>query len=446
MTSPRTTFLIFGGASDLASRLLIPGIADYWSTYPDQEIRVLGIGREAPDDYREFVADAIRNGEAGEVSPDVAEKLADTAIFAVLDATDVDDVTHALTEAHAHGGHVVLYYALAPEVTAESVDVLAQVDLPDNTVLAVEKPLGTDAESAAELEEKLLRVVDEDDLFRVDHFLNETATRNLIGLLESNRIFQAGWSNTDVESIAIVFDESLGLEGRAEFYDSTGAARDMLQSHLLMTLTHILAAGSTAEVNDLFDAMSADLSTARRARYTAGTVAGSQLPDYAEEEGVDPDKETETLAQFSVRVDTERWSGVPMTLRSGKAIGEPLQAITINYRPADTAPASDAPPTRLVIPFDDLVRIDVNITDYADRDNLRPARLTGTLQPSRLTPYARVVRAIVTNDHATEVPPGGAERAWKVIQPVLDAFADGSVPLDEYEAGTHGPSSWWNEM
>ncbi|MDR7329946.1 glucose-6-phosphate dehydrogenase [Corynebacterium guangdongense] len=437
-----TTFLILGGQSDLAGRLLIPGIADYLSQVPDAEIRIVGSGRSEVEDYPGYVRDAVRDSDVGGLDESVVTALADAATWITADATSAEDMSRAVAKAGADGGPLILYYALAPTVTEESVQTLREVDLPEGTVLAMEKPFGTDAASAAELEEKLLRVVEEKNLFRVDHFLAESATLNLVGVLDANRIFQAGWSAEAVESIEVVHDESLGLEGRAEFYDATGALEDMLQSHLILTAASILAAGPGQDtITSILAAMNADVEHSHRARYTAGTVAGEELPAYVDEEGVDPARDTETLAQVRLHVDTERWRGVPVTLRSGKAIGDPLAAITVTYRPTEQDP--EAPTTRLVVPFGDELHVDLNVADHSDREQLRQTRLSGELSPSRLTPYARVVRALVEGDDSLEVPAGAPALAWSVLQPVIDAFDSGRIAMVEYPAGSHGPESFF---
>lgn len=440
------TFLILGGNSDLAGRLLIPGIADYLSLTPQASIRIVGSSRSDDNDYPGFIRDALHAADVDGVTDEVIDHLADTATWITADVTDRDELAAAVDHAvnHQPDARLVIYYGLAPDVTEDTVDHLRHLTLPEGTVLAMEKPFGVDAASAAELEDTLTAITDEDHLFRVDHFLSQSATINLIGALEANHLLQASWNHTAVEAIDIVYDEALGLEGRAEFYDSTGAAEDMLQSHLLNVAARILAATDPAtSVNDVLDAATADLSTARRARYTAGTVDGREMPAYADEEGVDPDQQTETLAQVSFTVDNEQWRGVPVTLRSGKAIGHALQAITVTYKPTEQHP--DAPTTRLVVPFEDKIALDVNVADHGDPDALQQVRLSSGLSPSRLTPYARVVKAIVTDDHAVEVPAGAPQRAWAVMQPVLDAFSSGEVPLDEYEAGSHGPQEWFDE-
>ncbi len=186
---------------------------------------------------------------------------------------------------------------MSPAITKLTVDALAQVDLPTGLEFALEKPFGTDADSARALTEALYRFTDEDHIVRSDHFLGMPGTVNLCGLMQTNRPLQATWHNGAVESVTFVFDETLGLEGRAKFYDATGAARDMLQSHLLQTMARSLADPADG-TNGAVEVLAATRlhgevrHAARRARYTAGEIDGHQLPDYASEDGVDASRGT----------------------------------------------------------------------------------------------------------------------------------------------------------
>lgn len=445
ITPTYVTFLILGGSGDLAQRMLIPGIADYLSLYAGKHnlsARIIGSGSTPQDDYGEFVRSSLTDSGAEGLDEDIVSALADTAQFIAADATDPEQLEE-LVEQSDDGGRLIIYFALPPAIAGSAAEGLAEAALPDKTVLAMEKPFGTDAASAAELDKKLLKVVDEDHLFRVDHFLYESAAINMVGILGANQLLQSGWNRDSVAAVRVIFDESLGLEGRAEFYDSNGAARDMLQSHLIQTAAHVLAAGGDTSAPEILDATSVDVSTARRARYTSGTIDGRELPSYTDEDGVDPERDTETLVQVQLSVDTDQWRGVPITLRSGKAIGDPRQEISVTYRATEQTP--DAPAPRLVVPFADELSVHLNVSDHSSADKLQQVKLRADLNPSRLTPYARVVRALVHHDHSAEVPAGGPGRAWEIVQPVLDAFADGEVDMEEYPAGSHGPDGWLEE-
>ena len=406
------TIVIFGGAGDLARRLLIPGIGEY-----SDSVRIIGVGREDVD-YPALVA---KSG---------AEHLAADAEFIVADATDPADLRRVL---EAAGEGAVLYFALPPAVSVAAVEVLADVDLPADLLFAMEKPYGGSAEEAEELDRRLLAVTDEEHIFRADHFLCEAAVANLCGLIRANLPLGATWSGEFIEAVDIIYDETLALEGRAEFYDSTGALRDMIQSHLLQVMAHILCVDGRAEPAGVLAVTSVVGGSVHRARYTAG----ADLPAYVDEEGVDPGRRTETLVQLELQVDLPRWRGTRMFLRSGKAIGDPEQAITVHYRaPEGLAPA------RLVLPFEDDMLLELNVPDPGDPEDLQRATLHSETVPSQLSPYGRVIRALLTRDSAVEVPVGTPQRAWEILDPVLEAFAADEIPLEEYPAGSGGPEAW----
>src|SRR5699024_3160595 len=167
--------------------------------------------------------------------------------------------------------------------------------------------------------------------------------------------------------------------------------RDMLQSHLLQVMAHALAADTDITVTDILAATNIDPDSLRRARYTAGEADGERLPDYAQEEGVDPERGTETLFQLTAHVDTDRWRGVPATLRSGKALGNPRREIAISYRREGYPEETELQPgSRLIFPFTDEVVIEANVSDHGYSHNLQRATLRTELVPSKLTAYGRV--------------------------------------------------------
>ena len=431
------TFVVLGGAGDLARRLLLPGLAEYAALDPGLEVEVVGVGYRPEDDYPSWVHCALT--EAG-ASPDVVARLVAHTSWETADATSSEDLGRLLS---GRTGRTIVYFALSPAITEKTVDALAHVDLPEGLEFVLEKPFGTDAVSAQALTTALHRFTDEEHIVRSDHFLGMSGTVNLCGLLETNRPLAGTWHTGDVEALTFVFDETLGLEGRAQFYDATGAARDMLQSHLIQTMAQSLADpadGPTGAAKILAaTSLGGDVaSAARRARYTAGPVGGHTMPDYASEEGVDASLGTETLAQVQLAVDTDQWRGVPVTLRSGKAIGDPRKEITVHYRPVGNAPG-----TTLRLSFDDdSVLMEVNVSDHGHAENLQRASFHTHLVPSKLSAYGRVVRSLVRRTGATELHADSPVRAWTILQPVFDAFADGSVPLEEYPAGSGGPAGW----
>lgn len=431
------TFVVLGGSGDLARRLLLPGLAQYMTEDPSLEVSLVGAGVSEENDYAESIRQALL--EAGAPAK-ATEALTARTSWMTVDATSPQDMQRLLG---GRTGRTILYFALSPAITKKTVDALAQVELPKGLEFALEKPFGTDADSARALTEALHRFTDEEHIVRSDHFLGMSGTVNLCGLLHTNAPLKATWDNRSVESVTFVYDETLALEGRAKFYDATGAARDMLQSHLLQTMARSLAdpadgtngaaviLAATRLHGDVVDA-------ARRARYTAGDIEGHSLPDYASEDEVDPSRGTETLAEVRLTVDTDDWRGVPITLRSGKAIGDPRQEITVQYRSV-----GDAKGTTLRLHFeDDSVLMEVNVADPRIHDSLQRATFHTNLVPSRLSAYGRVVRGLVKRDGATELHAESPVRAWEILQPVFNAFGNDDVPLEEYPAGSSGPKGW----
>ncbi|MGK7221302.1 glucose-6-phosphate dehydrogenase [Kocuria flava] len=445
------TLVILGASGDLTSRLLLPGLGTLLSTFPERRVEVVGTARDDAPEWPATVADAFAS--VGAEGPAV-EHARETARWVRCDVTDASDLRALLDDV---AGPVCLYFALPPAVTAAACEVMAGLDLPEDLVLALEKPVGTDLASARELNRLVGRLVPEERTFRVDHFLGMPAVLDLVGLRFANRMLEPLLNREHVESVEIVFDETLGLEGRAQFYDATGALRDMVQSHLLQVMALLLmeppASFDQAEIPVLTGHVLRATKpwggdpalTAVRGRYTAGHVGGKDLPDYTAEEGVDPGRGTETFAQVTLEVDTWRWNGVPVTLRSGKAIGSPRQEVVVTFRRPPHAYAQfphggEVAPNVLRLGLEE-ERLGLELNVGGPFDSRGMSRLTlssGTAEPG-LSAYGSVLRGVLDGDPAFSVRGDAAEQGWRIVEEVLAAFDDGRVPLQEYPAGSDGP-------
>jgi glucose-6-phosphate 1-dehydrogenase len=318
------TLVILGAGGDLTSRLLLPGLGSLLASSRGSALRVIGVDRDPLSDARW----RSRVGAAFRATPSPrGREVATSARYLQGDATNPDDLARVLA---ATTGRTALYFALPPAIAEQACRALERVGLPPDTVLALEKPFGVDLESARALNRQVARLVPEEQVFRVDHFLGKSTVINLIGLRFANRIFEPLLSSQNVAHVEITLEEELALEGRAGYYDRAGALIDMIQSHLLLVLAlATMEPPATVGSEDLRGAMAQvlratrpwnrDGSASRRARYTAGQVGRRQLPAYTSEPGVDRARKTETLAEMTVAVDTWRWAGVPFVLRSGKA-------------------------------------------------------------------------------------------------------------------------------
>lgn len=248
-------------------------------------------------------------------------------------------------------GRVILFFALPPAVTMKACEVLTGLELPEGTRLVMEKPFGADASGARALNDLLARLVPEDRVYRVDHYLGMSTVLNILGLRFANRMLEPVLNAEQVSYVEIVSDETLGLEGRAGYYDGTGALVDVIQSHLLQVLSLLaMEAPSTLGAKDFRDCKAQVLRAthvwnddparfSRRARYTAGKIDGRGLPSYVDEEGVDPGRATETFADVVFAVDTWRWAGVPFRVRTGKALGVSRKEAVVTFKEPPRVPS-----------------------------------------------------------------------------------------------------------
>ncbi|OOB90793.1 glucose-6-phosphate dehydrogenase [Rathayibacter sp. VKM Ac-2630] len=451
MTHSVSTLLILGATGDLSSRLLLPAIGQLLTREPDRRLHLVGAGREdwTQEHWHEVLSTSLATVETSGTG--AGDMVAGTR-YEQIDVTDPEALAALLASCE---GPVAIYFALPPAIAAKACDALAVHELPPGTVLALEKPFGVDEESARALNERLAALVPEERVHRVDHFLGRATVMNLLGLRFANRILEPLWSAEHIESVAIVYDEQLGLEGRAGYYDGAGALIDMIQSHLLQVLAVVaMEAPSTLDAADLRDAKGIVLRAtrireedgSRRARYTAGSVDGRELPAYASEEGVDPERGTETLAELTVEIDTWRWAGVPFTLRSGKALGERRREVVIRFKPVPHLPSgfhgTESPSVLRLFLAPDKMALELNINGPGDPYTLERASLEATFGAGELLAYGEVLSGILDDDPSLSVRGDAAEECWRIVQPALDAWRSGAVPLDEYPAGSAGPEGW----
>jgi glucose-6-phosphate 1-dehydrogenase len=449
----RQTLLILGAGGDLTARLLLPGLGALLSSGQAGPLALLGTGMEDWDDdrWRSRVRESF--ALAGASGPE-AEAVASGARYLRADVTQEGDLRRLLD---ACEGPPVVYFALPPAITERACRALIPIGLPEGSRLAMEKPFGTDAASAAALNDLLAQLVPEDHVHRVDHFAAMSTVLNILGLRFGNRMFEPLLSSEHVASVEIVFDESLGLEGRAGYYDGAGALVDMIQSHLLQVLSIVaMEAPPTLRAVDVRDGKAQVLrathvwgddpvASSRRARYTAGEIDGRRLPAYADEAGIDPDRKTETFAEIVVAVDTWRWAGVPFRLRSGKALGCPRTEVAVTFKLPQRVPAGlkchDRPDRlRIGIALDaGRVALELNISGPGDPFAIDPATLESDFGPGELPPYGEVLKGVLSGEPVLSVRGDMAVECWRVIAPVLQAWRRDEVPLEEYPAGSPGP-------
>jgi glucose-6-phosphate 1-dehydrogenase len=455
MTRSIGSLLLLGASGDLSGRLLLPAFGQLLDQEESRRDVVL-IGAAAEDWNADTWREQVKTSFAsGDVSEETLKSVLDTTRYEQADVTSVEDLKSLIDFCPPAPA---LYFALPPSVTAAACKSLQQLSLPEGTTLVLEKPFGTNQESAASLDQLLAELVPEEQVHRVDHFLGRSTVLNLIGVRFANRLFEPVWSNEHIERVDIVFDEQLTLENRARYYDKAGALMDMIQSHLLQVLA--LAAMepiAAANAMDLRDAKAQVLracrpwnndpvGAGRRARYTRGSIDDRDVPDYTAEPGVDPARNTETLAELVVEIDNWRWSGVPFRLRSGKALRERRKETLITFKPLPHLPTGlhgQAIPDQLRLSMGpDRMALEINVNGPSDPLILDRVALDTDLTPGRLPAYGEVLAGVLDGDPLLSVRGDTAEECWRIVDPVLQAWRDGKVAMEEYAAGSDGPSDW----
>lgn len=453
-TATEVTLVIFGASGDLTHRLLLPGLGTLLNTTGRYRINLVGAAVDDlnQDAWKERVRAALASAET---RPARIDEVVDRTRYVRLDVTDPAAIGPFVAALPADS---VLYFALPPAVTLRACEALVGVDLPAGLKLALEKPFGTSRATARAANELLAKLVPERQLFRVDHYLGKATVLNVLGLRFTNRLLQPVWNAEHIESVQIVVDEGLALEGRAGYYDKNGALKDMIQSHLLQ----VMAMVAMEEVSSLDELEVRDLvvhalrathlwtgdpaTSSRRARYTAGRVGDRDVPSYVDEAGVDPARNTETLAEVDLRIDNARWAGVKFTLRSGKALGDERNATTVVFRPVAHVPTGftgEAARDVLLIGMKpQTLALQLSTNGAGDKFELEETVLAADLGDSELRPYGEILEFLFEGDPLLSVRGDIAEECWRIVEPILAAWAENKVPMEEYRAGSAGPHAF----
>jgi glucose-6-phosphate 1-dehydrogenase len=437
-----TRFLLLGATGDMAGRHLLPALAESAAagTLPEG-LQVVGA---APQDWDEATFRAHVATRLAEHAADVPAGVRDTLVAGLrYRRVDFDDPATATAAVAAFDGEgpVAAYLGLPPTAFPAALTALGEAGLPTGSRIAVEKPFGADLVSAGELDALLTKVTGgmEEAAYRVDHFLGMPGVQTLLALHAPGSPLVPGWGAETVASVEVLWEETLGLAGRSGFYDRNGAIRDVLQNHLLQSLTLlVMEQPATDSEADLHAAKLAalravrvtDPAATRRARYAAGTLtSGDEVPDYAADPEVDPARGTETLVELQLTVDTPRWAGTRFLVRTGKALSRDHKGVLLTFRgtapQVDPALAERVADDQLWVTLDGAVQADGDVDVHA---------------PGERTAYRQVLADVLSGGSRTSVSSAETEAAWRVVDPVLRAWAAGEVPLETYPAGSGGPA------
>ena len=450
--------VIFGASGDLTGRYLIPALARLYDAGKlPSGIRITGVDRRGWDDkegFRHFALESL-DRHAQSVSAAARAKLVVEALeYRQADVTDGESVAKALGTLREP---ILAYLALPPSVFAPTIEALKKVNLPEGSRVAIEKPFGENLESAQMLNQMLHELLPEKSVFRIDHFLAWQPFPAIMGLRFANGIFEPLWNHHYIERVEIIWEETLALEGRAGYYDSAGAFKDVIQNHLLQLLClTAMEAPIALHRGDLRDRKIDVLRAIRRlspeevqrqtvrARYGPGKIGERVIPAYVEEEGVNPERETETFAQVTLMIDNLRWAGVPFVLRTGKALASNRGEIAVHFKPVPHLPfqrATDPRPNVLRLQLGpDRITLNMNVNGPYDPFDLEQIELRADFAPQDFfSAYERLFLDLLEGNTTLFIRADEAEESWRVVQPILEGWENGLVPLLEYPAGSHGP-------
>ncbi|AKU11169.1 glucose-6-phosphate 1-dehydrogenase [Azoarcus sp. CIB] len=465
--------VLFGGSGDLAMRKLLPALyyrhRDSVADGERSRWRIVGIARE--DLTREAYiakveAHARKFVAAHDFDADAWAAFASTIDYVRLDAREAGDYGRLGAALADNPARVrVFYLATAPGLFASTCENLGAAGLvtADSRVV-LEKPLGRDLDSAREINAHVGAIFKEEQIYRIDHYLGKETVQNLIALRFGNTLFEPLWSRGCVRDVQISLAETVGVEGRGEFYDNTGALRDMVQNHLLQLLC-IVAMEPPANIDP--DAMRdeklkvlralramtpEDVATRTvRGQYRAGAVDGRPVPGYLEEPGIAPNSRTETFVALKAELNNWRWAGVPFYLRTGKRMQERLAEIVVNFRDVPHALfpslSGERVPNRLVIRLqpDEGLELHLMAKVPGDEMRLRPVALNldfaDTYHGRQWDAYERLLMDVIRGKLTLFMRRDELDAAWRWVEPILDGWEQDSTPPRPYTAGTWGPAA-----
>jgi glucose-6-phosphate 1-dehydrogenase len=473
------SFVIFGVTGDLAHRLVIPALYNLAATdlLPDK-FCVVGIARKAMsnDALRDSLMKGLREFATRPVDDAIAERLLECVTCIAADPKDpasFDRMREQLEKLEADrttGGNRLFYLATPPDAFAPLARELGRTGLlkEDGTAwhrLIVEKPFGTDLESAKALNSELLKIADEHQIYRIDHYLGKETVQNILVLRFANGMFEPIWNRNHIDHVQITVDEKLGVGHRGSFYDATGALRDMVPNHLFQLLSLVAmepparfdahaVRSEKAEVLAAIQTQSeADaLQNSVRGQYQGGRIGDTEIEDYRKTEDVKPDSTTETYAALKLTIDNWRWAGVPFYLRTGKALGIKRTEVAIKFKQAPFAMFRDTPVDRLsqnylVISIEPTEGITLQFNTKVPGPAISidgvemKFRYKDYFKAEPSTGYETLIYDCMIGDNILFQRADSVEAGWQAVQPFLDAWKKaGAEGLETYKAGSEGPA------
>ena len=473
---PATLLVIFGATGDLTRRKLMPALYELGvDGYLPPNFIVIGSARSrlSDEEFRQRMCESARQSRRGFTS-EFWNSFAENLFYEPVDGSEPADFyrlknrIEALTRGRPVAFNHLYYMATAPRNFEDIARNLHEAGLLETSAgaagraaLVIEKPFGRDLQSSRQLNQALGRHLRESQLYRIDHYLGKETVQNILALRFSNGIFEPLWNRNHVSSIQISVCESVGLEGRAEYFDRTGMLRDVVQNHVLQVLALICSEAplSLNDADSIRDEKAKVLRAVKRmsvsdvsrkvvrAQYQAGYINGRPVAGYLEEEGVAPDSSTETYVTMQLEVDNWRWAGVPIFIRAGKRLPKRITEIAILFKKAPGFLfGSEVSPNVLAIQVqpDEGISLKVGAKPPGIRMRIHDVKMDFSYAPwfGKVSPdaYERLLLDAMNGDPALFARQDEIEEAWDLLQPVIAAWQSKEAPpVFGYEAGGWGP-------
>jgi glucose-6-phosphate 1-dehydrogenase len=445
--------VLFGATGDLAKRKLLPGLAYLCESSLAPEVRIVGTAMEdmSTDEFRELAHHAVQSFGTHKPSDDGWTGFADKLTY-VPQGAGPEGLTAAVKEAEAKLGddvHRLHYLSVPPKAAQAVIAMLRDAGLVDRSRVVMEKPFGHDLASAIELNDYVHKVFDESQIFRIDHFLGKEAAQNILAFRFANGLFEPIWNRNFIDHVQIDIPETLGLDQRANFYESTGAYKDMVVTHLFQVMAFVAMEPPTAlepraiseEKNKVFRSL---------LPVHPWDVVRGQYSGYREEEGVARDSDTETFIALKVGLDNWRWAGVPFYLRTGKKMAEGQRIISIAFKeaPRTMFPVGSGVgtqgPDHLTFDLADSSKVSLSFYGKRPGPGFRLEKLSMQFSTQEtesagdvLEAYERLILDAMRGDHTLFTTAEGIESLWERSMPLLED----PPPVKNYPPGSWGPNA-----
>jgi len=461
--------VLFGGTGDLALRKLVPALyRRHVAGQIGPSSRVLAVARSglSREDYlAQIEASCRKHLKADELTDARWRAFAEQVDYVQVDVTSAQDFRKLQATLAGHEDAVrVIFLSTAPSLFTLTCDNLASANVvTPKTRVVLEKPLGHDRASAELINRSVGAIFEEHQIYRIDHYLGKETVQNLIALRFGNTLFEPLWRRGRIRHVQVTIAEQLGVEGRGQFYEHTGALRDMVQNHLLQLVCILAMEPPTSSDPDavrdeklkVLRALrpitgSAVQNKTVRGQYRAGAVNGQPVPGYLDEAGVAGDSTTETFVALKAEIDTWRWAGVPFYLRTGKRLQDRVTEIVVTFEDVphsifDGAGAST--PNRLVIRLQPQESITLTILAKMPGETMRlkpvdlALDLAGTFKEQRLDAYERLLTDVVKGNLTLFMRRDELDAAWRWIDPIREGWAQHDERIKTYVAGSWGPAA-----